>query len=66
MEVSMKLRIEVDLDNAAFQDDAEGEYERIFADVASRLPVPVRDTNGRLTLRDSNGNIVGHAEITND
>lgn len=61
----MKLRIEFDMDNAAFADDGlSGMYEaaRILRDAAKHLE---RDGEGR-TLHDSNGNAVGRMEIIED
>ena len=61
----MKLSIEIELDNAAFLDDAD-EIGRILSDVAERLPFPLRDTGGALSLHDCNGNWVGSAEIAEE
>ena len=62
----MKLTIEITLDNAAFEDDGVAEVTRILESLASRLPEPLRDTNGALNLHDVNGNHVGTAEIIGD
>lgn len=59
----MKLRIEIELDNAAFEDGGPGEVERILLDIASRLPDPLDETNGKLVLHDINGNWCGFARI---
>lgn len=58
----MKLRIEIDLDNAAFEDDRE-ELPRLLMQITAQF-------RGRaigpisMTLRDSNGNTVGTVEVT--
>ncbi len=59
----MKLVIEISLDNAAFEDGGVEEVTRILANIAERLPDPLRDTNGALSIHDYNGNHVGTAEI---
>lgn len=55
----MQLSITINLDNAAFEDNPE-ELQQILAQVTG-----VSDGLTR-TLRDSNGNIVGHYVITID
>lgn len=60
----MKLTITIDLDNAAFEDGGAEEVGRILADVASRIPDPLDQTGGALSLHDINGNHCGTAEIT--
>lgn len=59
----MKLVIEMSLDNAAFEDGGAEEVARILASIASRIPDPLSETNGALSLHDANGNRVGTAEI---
>jgi hypothetical protein len=59
----MKLTIEIDLDNAAFEDEGVDEIDRILGDIASRLPMPLRSTDGKLNLHDLNGHHCGTAEI---
>jgi hypothetical protein len=59
----MLLRIELELDNAAFEDGGTEEVERILVDLCSRLPEPLRDTNGDLVLHDINGNYAGKARV---
>lgn len=59
----MTLTIKLDLDNAAFQDGGAEEVARILADVASRIPDPLDQTGGELSLHDFNGNHVGFARI---
>ena len=59
----MKLVIEIELDNAAFEEGGTEEVARILESLASRLPEPLRDTNGELSAHDFNGNRVGFARI---
>ncbi len=59
----MKLRIEIELDNAVFQEDGIEEVTRLLDDVASRLPDPLDQTGGELVLHDANGNYCGFARI---
>lgn len=58
----MTLRIEIRLDNAAFED--AGELARILGNAAKRLPDP--PAPDVVALMDSNGNRVGTATITED
>lgn len=55
----MKLRIEIDMDNAAFEDDPQPEVCRILREYIKA---------GRLekVLMDVNGNRVGRAEVEGD
>jgi hypothetical protein len=57
----MKLKIEINMDNAAFEDNAEEEIRAILANVT-----PNMSKYSIIKLRDSNGNTVGHYEITED
>ena len=61
----MKLTIEIDLDNAAFADLNDGTHEvaRILLDIIERIPEPLDQTDGDLSLHDVNGNHVGFARI---
>ena len=64
----MTLTIEIKMDNAAFDEDGAGngrEYEvkQIFAQVTHGL---FAIGKSRVSLRDSNGNRVGFAEIDED
>lgn len=59
----MKLTIEIELDNAAFEEEGPDEVSRILANLAERLPCPLRDTDGCMSLHDLNGNWVGKARI---
>ena len=60
----MKLVIEMELDNAAFEEAGAEEVRRILESVASRIPDTLHQTNVTLSLHDANGNWVGNAEIT--
>lgn len=61
----MQLRITIDLDNAAFEDEGVAEVERILDSVASRIPDPLRETDGACSLHDLNGNWCGQFCIQN-
>ena len=60
----MKLKIELELDNAAFGDDGDyrTEVERLLTSVGPRLPLPAY-VGPDIPLYDSNGNRVGYARI---
>lgn len=60
----MKLKIEIQMDNAAFEPDYVEEVQSILEDLCERLPYPLKETNGDLNLRDTNGNTVGKAAVT--
>jgi hypothetical protein len=60
----MKLKLEIKMDNAAFEDHPGSEVARIlrdFADTIEEVPMPVGSSE---SLRDINGNTVGQAKIT--
>lgn len=59
----MKLKIEIELDNAAFEDNGPEEVTRILECLASRLPDPPALTGQELSCHDVNGNWVGYARI---
>jgi hypothetical protein len=60
----MTLTITIDMDNAAFEDDTEGECARILKDLAEKIDKGFGPTEyGNVTLRDVNGNTVGKAEV---
>ena len=61
----MKLIIEIDLDNEAFQVTPQRELARIFSDLVRRYPQLPRYNPGgfKNVLIDRNGNTVGHAEV---
>jgi hypothetical protein len=54
-----RIHIVIDTDNAAFEDDYEGEMEKILEDVS----VLVIDEQTEGILHDSNGNAVGEVTI---
>ena len=56
----MKLKLEINMDNAAFQDDAGGEASRILKDAV----IAVSKGCIRSLLFDINGNVVGSFSIT--
>ena len=57
----MKLKIEIELDNSAFEEP--GEIERILECLGSRLPSTACETQGEISAHDCNGNWVGYAKI---
>ena len=60
----MKLRIELDMDSAAFADDWMPEASRILLNLADWLDIG--QFPDRLLLRDINGNDVGKLEVIRD
>ncbi len=56
---TMKLMIEVKMDNAAFQDNDTELYEML-----GRVAMAVQDGEKGGNLRDSNGNTVGRYKVT--
>ena len=61
----MQLRITIDTDNAAFEDDP-GELGRILRDAGERLDLHLEhapDTTFSCKLRDVNGNTVGQVNL---
>ena len=59
----MKLRIEMNLDNAAFSEGGVEEVRRILNKMCARLPDPL-EGGWEWKAMDSNGNRVGKATIT--
>lgn len=57
----MKLKIEIEMDNAAFADEPDLEVAEILAKMARFINL---DRPDRINLHDSNGNTVGKAEVT--
>lgn len=57
----MKINIEINMDNAAFED--EGEVKRIIGGMVQKMDDIVRAGDGG-KLRDSNGNVVGQWDVT--
>jgi hypothetical protein len=61
----VKLTITIDLENAAFEDGNGYEVAGILRDLAGDLDdTQLREDGLRMRLRDSNGNSVGLAEVT--
>jgi hypothetical protein len=56
----MKFTLEIDCDNAAFEDEMASEIARILRTTAKR----VADGEDDMRLRDVNGNTVGYAKVT--
>jgi len=59
----MKATITINMDNAAFEDDREGELSRILHVLANQI-VHGDDPLRQRTLRDSNGNAVGEFAVS--
>jgi hypothetical protein len=60
----MTYKIEINCDNAAFDDDfAAGEIARILKELANNISNNITPMNCK--LRDINGNIVGSAKMVN-
>jgi hypothetical protein len=57
------LNVRIELDNAAFEDGGAEEVARILASVGERIPDPLQETNGAMSLHDANGNWCGEAKI---
>ena len=55
----MKVRIEFEADNAAFEEDFTGEVTRILTRAAGRMGALRHDPEDSGALLDSNGNLVG-------
>ncbi len=67
----MKLRIEIDMDGAAFEECNGDEVARVLRDVADRIdgadlfaaPVSLYPSEPADVLMDSNGNTCGRVEV---
>lgn len=59
----MRMTLEIDMDNAAFEDYPASEAARILRDAARRIE-DGGEVNRNLILRDVNGNAVGHCAIS--
>lgn len=57
------LKLFIETENAAFEDEPATEIARILRDAASRIE---NSAPRYMTMRDINGNRVGECEITND
>ena len=60
----MTLRLLLDTDNAAFGDAPETEIARIFRSAADAIEQEGAEPGRIYRLRDYNGNMVGHIDIT--
>jgi hypothetical protein len=61
----MKIRIEFDTDNAAFEDNLSWEIRQVLEQADREVVCFVTsDCGGKCSLRDSNGNTVGVVEVT--
>lgn len=62
----MKIKIEIECDNAAFEDNGMGaEVGRILRKIGAELDAVIANGYGQdgLPLRDSNGNVVGEYRL---
>ena len=55
----MKIRIEINCDNAAFEDDMFGEVNRILGEKLPGLSSEIAEPGDSYPLMDINGNKVG-------
>lgn len=70
----MKVKIEIECDNAAFDEDPQGEFGYILDQAKEKIDAPelfhaIQAGDARPfsnSLRDTNGNTVGKIEVTND
>lgn len=60
----MKFKLNIDCDNAAFQDDASHEVARILRELADRVEISGGQPLSDFNLYDTNGNRVGEAKFT--
>ncbi len=59
----MKIKIEIETGNAAFEDDLEGELTRVIDQASDKVLALVEAGNHSTSLFDINGNRVGSVEI---
>lgn len=59
----MRLIVEIEMDNAAFEDDPREEVEAVLLRMLRKIDLIEADS---VKLRDSNGNTVGTAEVVED
>lgn len=59
-EMADRMIIEIDMGNAAFDENASGEMARILRDLADRLDNGIPD---RTNVFDINGNRIGYAAL---
>jgi hypothetical protein len=62
----MIVRVEINCDNAAFDDDAGVEVGRILRELATKLSSRGNIANDSLNLMDINGNVVGSCLVGED
>ena len=60
----MKLKIEITMDNAAFENDTGDEVARILSKLAARLADGPLDNEFKIGLLDYNGNRVGEVKVS--
>lgn len=60
----MTITIRIKTDNAAFEDDKQGEVTRILTDYLEEVKRLGVLRLGDVTLRDYNGNTVGRVNVT--
>lgn len=60
---SLRFKLQIACDNAAFEDDRATELARILRDLASRLERGEKLEGPGCIVRDINGNFVGTATI---
>ena len=61
----MKVKIEINCDNAAFDESVSAEVARILRDLADTIPLSDLNVpfDRSLRLRDHNGNVVGEMKV---
>lgn len=64
----MRFKIEIEMDNAAFEEQPGMEVGRILKKLVQGLPYSLRAMidGDETTLRDFNGNVVGKAVVVDD
>ena len=60
----MRITIEINCDNAAFEDDPAQEVKRILSNLSLRFDEMFTLPVGLIPLLDTNGNTVGSAEMS--
>lgn len=59
----MKFKLEIECNNAAFEDAPDDEIARILRSCARRLEIGFEGVSGRNALFDANGNRVGTFQL---
>lgn len=64
----MKLRIEINMDNAAFDEDGPGRESARILSYAAQIAATLDASSplGSWRLRDKNGNKVGHLTVSEE